>query len=171
VDCTLGDTRLTGTVDGIGPNGRVAWRVGSRRGRHLLGAWIRHLALQLVARTDDERWTLWIDRKGSVRLRPVDEPERHLGALVTLYRRGHQGLLPLFPEAAWEFACAEEKGKDGRGRARDEWLGTDWGQPGEAVDPWNRLAWRSVVPLDEQFAALARAVFQPLLAHRAETSA
>jgi exonuclease V gamma subunit len=51
--------------------------------------------------------------------------------------------------------------------ARDKWEGSNAGW-GEGMQPYYQLAFRHTDPLDEEFAELARRVFEPLLEHRGE---
>ena len=94
--------------------------------------------------------------------------------LLELYWRGLRAPLKLFPETSRAFVEAERNAATG-GRtrrsplaaARIAWEGSSFqnGPPAERDDPWFALCFRHLDdPLDEEFAELARSVFEPLLA-------
>jgi exodeoxyribonuclease V gamma subunit len=85
-----------------------------------------------------------------------------LAALLALYRQGLCAPLPFFPKSAWKYVVSGGN----LGQARAVWASTrdrPWGEDG---DPAYRLALRGTGdPLDARFMEVARAVFEPLLAH------
>jgi hypothetical protein len=85
--------------------------------------------------------------------------------------------LKFFPESALKFAEAERGAKRANSsspfdKARGEWLGNEFkGNKAEREDAAFDLCFRHEEALDEAFAAHARAIFGPALAHetRSET--
>ena len=52
--------------------------------------------------------------------------------------------------------------------ASKAWKENEFTGRGEETDPYHRLVFRGVDPLDEEFTTLAETVFLPLLAHQEE---
>ena len=101
-------------------------------------------------------------RDGEFTLRPVPpaEAQRHLAALLALYRQGLREPLRFFPKSAWELA--QHNGDEEK--ARKKWDGGEWngGYP-EKNDIAYRLALRGVEDaLDKKFRKNSMAVFDPL---------
>jgi exodeoxyribonuclease V gamma subunit len=103
-------------------------------------------------------------------VRPVADARARLADLLALYWEGLRRPLPFFPRAAYA-ACAAKK--DALGAARRAWESpVQQGPiPGEDADPYNALAFRGRDPLDDDFLALARRVFEPLRAHQTDEDA
>jgi exodeoxyribonuclease V gamma subunit len=123
VHLSIGPTHLSGTVDQVGPSGRVLRQFGSIRPRHLLDLWVRHLAL-VASAPEPPAWSLIVGKArpnsrkhtdfptGAAHIRtPTGSPDEsrawalgHLSRLVELWRRGHDEALALFENASFQFA-------------------------------------------------------------------
>lgn len=183
----LGRFRLRGVIEDVYPeHGHVRVQFSRLEGRSEIGAWIRHLVLSCVADDVPRRATL-IGRpvKGTTELQvtfgPVAEPRALLTTLLELYAAGQSEPLPIFERASRRYV---ERLQRARGThesaldaARKAYRG-GYGLIGEAEDAYVRLAFDGRAPLGsdddpaagETFARLARAVFEPLLAHREASS-
>jgi len=132
-------TRLVGSVELVG---RTVLHVGvsSPRAKHRLAAWVRAVSvLATDAQLQPHAVLIGGDRTLSSGVREIgldpsiglvgrggtapegvaDGPDElaqvardHLAALVSLYRRGHQEVLPLLPETANAYATARSEGAD-----------------------------------------------------------
>jgi exonuclease V gamma subunit len=83
-----------------------------------------------------------------------------------MYRIGLERPLCFFPRASLEYARVLKISSPGRalGAARGIWDGGD-AQPGESEDPYYQRCFETTDPLGDEFRALSRRVFDPLLDH------
>ncbi len=165
VDLELAGMRLVGRLAGVSPDGLKDFRVDRIRPRDYLALWLRHLVLNCLVPEGVARHSQWLGEDRVAKLAPVAEPQRHLAALLALYRQGLCWPLRFFPRSAWAYAQALENPKaDPLAAARTQWEGNDfvWA---ERLNAHYRLAFRDLDPLDEEFQRLAETVFKPLLAH------
>lgn len=155
--------QLSGGFADLRPGGLLRWRYGSLRATDLLRAWIAHLALCASAPAGAAPRTRWLHAGGDVRMNPPPDPRALLGALVALYRRGRREPLPFYPRSSFAFA----HGADDWRAAETAWTPGAFKPGAEAADPHWQLALRGHLDqaLQGDFAALARAVFDPLIAH------
>lgn len=170
IDWRSGDFVLSGTIDRLGPNGRVVHRAGAIRPSDRLRLWVWHLALQVTAPeglAPVSRLIGWNESKRATEtlvLEPVPrrEAEALLAALLAIYWESLHRLVPSFPRAGYAYATAKSDETGLRG-ARRAYEGSDY-QPGDRHDRWVAYAWRAVDPIDAEFAQVARALWGPLLA-------
>jgi exodeoxyribonuclease V gamma subunit len=167
VDIDVGGTRLTGVLDGVTDRGLQRQLARDQAYPALwLQWWVEHLVLNRLRPGADSRSTLHL-LKGTSELRPVDDAQSLLAALVDRFREGLAMPLHFFPRSAAAYLDAQAKGRDGMAAARFEWEGNDM-KPGEGAEPYYRLAFGDSDPLDGQFETLAREVFAPLAEHRGD---
>jgi exodeoxyribonuclease V gamma subunit len=142
--------------------GLVRHRYDERRPGHLLRAWLHHLVLCAAPATAAAACTDWHLVDGVLRLKAPSDPAALLGGLLAIYRRGLREPVHFFPKSAWAYV----EGGDDLNRARKKWRPSKeepWAEGGDAA---YRLALRGQAdPLDDEFAALAKAVFHPLMRH------
>lgn len=170
IDWRSGDFAVTGTIDRLGPGGRVVHRPGAIRPGDRLRLWVRHLALQVSAPDGirpASRLIGWDDRKQateSLVLDPVPrrDAEMLLASLLDVYWESLHRLVPLFPQAGYAYVTAKSDDTGLRG-ARRAYEGSDY-SPGDRHDRWVAHAWRGVDPIGAEFAAAVRALWKPLLA-------
>jgi exodeoxyribonuclease V gamma subunit len=174
-----GPRRLHGRLPLVSPAlGQVVYQVSSLRDKHLLSAWVRHLALLATAPDGIAPQTLLVSRGDAKKGLPVamqvlghvDEPRALLARLVTLFDEGRCAPLPLLPSCSRAWAEADDDAR-GRAAASRHWAGDDFGgQPGERDDEAVRIVFGdgeppfAVAGADAAFAQLARGIFTPLLA-------
>ncbi|WP_186453987.1 exodeoxyribonuclease V subunit gamma [Denitratisoma sp. DHT3] len=157
LDLSLAGLRLGGQLSIPGPAGLLDWRPGKTRAKDLLALWVRHLALNLAAPAGIRPVSRLLCLDASHRLGPVADAGACLTALLALWRRGQRELLPFFPATALD--CVRQKGG-----WRNTWDSDFAGARPEKDDPYFDLAFAGTDPLGEEFEALARQVFVPLLA-------
>lgn len=156
-DAALLPATLSGVLHGGTPGGLLIYRYASPSARDYLSAWLRHLCW-CVARPDASPRTLWLGDGERFAFDAPDDPLRHLAELVALYRVGSRVPLRFFPKSAWLWVSQTEAA------ARAAWSNDRTG--GEVDDAAVQLALRGTpLVLDDTFAALARVVFEPLVAH------
>jgi exodeoxyribonuclease V gamma subunit len=151
--------QVTGAFGDLRANGFLGYRYDDVRPTDYLGGWLTHVFLNVLAPRGVDRVTTWYSRNGHYVLRPLDDANERIAALLRLYRRGLTAPLHFFPKSAWAYVCS--KG-DKLKAAAGKW----YGHPpfgGEKDHRTYRLALRGVTdPLDEQFEECARTVFAPL---------
>ncbi|MGE5089430.1 MAG: exodeoxyribonuclease V subunit gamma, partial [Candidatus Levyibacteriota bacterium] len=163
---------LTGGFGDLRKGGLIRYRYDDARARDYLGGWIEHLFVNAMAPAGVTPQTTWHSRDGRYVLPPIDDARERLAALLALYREGLRRPLHFFPKSAWKYMSRGEKPSD----AANAWYSTQQHPHGEDRDPAYGLALRGIAdPLDDDFIACAKAVFQPLLDviadHRLEASA
>ncbi|MFD0739734.1 exodeoxyribonuclease V subunit gamma [Lysobacter koreensis] len=175
----LDGTRLHGCVEGLYSDALVRLRFDELHGpaqvAHGLD-WLvlsalgePHALLQFAGSTGDP---------GPHRREPISREAARaaLRALLTLRRHGLREPLPFGPRAGWLWYDAHAQGKDGWGKAEQQWHGSDrsWG---EASTASARLALRGRDPfgdtaandeLGESFRAIATIVFDAVLHGRSD---
>jgi exodeoxyribonuclease V gamma subunit len=171
----LGEWTLSGTLGIATSSGILSVRPAHVKGRHLLHAWIKHLALCAASPTGIQHHSILIspdETQGFASLSAADAIAE-LGRLLEIYASMHERPLPIFPDASHAFAdydlnTSGSKRTDPLSKARTEWFGAPL-QAGrsESREPWNALVWRDVAdPLESEFQELARQIFYPLLNSR-----
>jgi len=114
--------------------------------------------------------SLWLGEDEEILLGPVEDPLPRLAALAGIYWAGLSQPLHLFPEAGFVYAERLQK-RQGEERAlsaaRTVWIGNEFSKKiPEGQDPYHRLVFRGLDPLDADFERLSREVFLPMLERR-----
>jgi exodeoxyribonuclease V gamma subunit len=182
VDLPIGTTRVVGTIRSRYPAATTAIRFARVSAKHLMQAWIDHLAACLTSH-DAEIRSVVVGRSQKAglarvcRFGRVDEPERYLAKLVELYWIGQREPLLLFPKTSLAFCESLQTRKDpdtAFEAARKVWNDR---QQGERDDPSLRRLFGTHDVLARgfsifehpmaagDFAELAIDVFCPMLAH------
>jgi exodeoxyribonuclease V gamma subunit len=174
LDLALGAFQLTGRLDHLTATGLLRFRCAKLKATDLLAVWIEHLAWNVLQPAGDSLTSAVVAKDDTIVFPPSDDARARLASLLDLYWRGLRTPLKLFPESAHKFIEAEHNAATGgRARrsplaaARSAWEGSSYqnGPRAERDDPWFALCFRDLDdPLDEEFAELARSVFDPLLA-------
>jgi len=167
---SIGKFRVSGTIDDVTPRGLLRYRCAKLKAADLLRAWVPHLAANLL---QPNTTTKVIDAEKTFRLQPVTNTGAALEKLLDLYWSGLRAPLRFFPESARAFAEAARKSRDPQDQrpfsaARTKWETNRTGSldiPGEQDEANFKLCFRELDPLNAEFAALARSVFDPILAH------
>ena len=174
LDLVLGNFRVTGRIAERTAAGPLLYRCATLKAKDVLRAWLLHLAV-CVADPASPATTTLIGEDGLREYATSPDARAVLEDLLGLYWQGLSTPLKFFPNAALAFAEAELKSrrkkpsKNARsplGKARVEWDGSDFPKrKGEKEDAHFALCFRDADPLDEEFMALARRVFDPVLQH------
>jgi exodeoxyribonuclease V gamma subunit len=195
----FGSVRVAGTLDPVWADGLVTYRFGKVRAKHEIGAWIRHLALQL-AEPAGQHVTAFLGEAhgndpGEVVFPPlaVEVAREHLTGLVRLFLLGQQVPLAWFPSTSRDYASKwhdpRYEGDDAKTiaackAAQQKWNPQGPGAIGDVDDAHTALVFtdlepfRASTPLPagaEQngldFHTLALAVWTPVLQARAAMEA
>ncbi|MGH7857240.1 MAG: hypothetical protein ACREQY_07880, partial [Candidatus Binatia bacterium] len=180
IDVEVGGVRVSGFLRDVYPKGQVDWRYSRLGGRHEIRFWVRHCLLGLLG----ERCTTFLAgrpaKDDDVRLagfRPPGDPQAILAELVRLYRAALRFPVPLFPESSRLYVAELRRlggEPDAKERAfrkvREEFVKKRNGEGafGDGADEYvvKLFGEREEPPEGRDFAAIARAVFEPLLRHR-----
>ncbi len=142
---------------------------GSPKGKHLLPAWIEHVAWSALRGPDVQTRVFHFDRKDGLQQRELpsltcEEARARLDDLLSMWREGQARPLPFAVDAAWCYVETLREKKDAAAawsaalRTFDDRLGF-----GEAGDAWLQLAFRpdtALSPLhSDEFIRLALRVF------------
>lgn len=153
---------LVVTLAGLRPEGQTRWHARSLCAQDRLEAWIQHLALCAAAPADVAPRTRWLALDGTLGFAPVADARSELARLLRLYRDGLVAPLHFYPRSAWIFVQTQGN----RDKALEAWTPGPYNEHAEGADAAHRLALRGCAePLDAAFEELARAIFEPLLAH------
>lgn len=164
VDLTLDGFRFQGRIGNIYSEGLMFYRYANMRPQDRLTLWI-HLHILNTAGSNKlpERGILICKDKACTYVL-AEESEEFLKTLLTVYRQGLMKPLHFFPRSSFAYAEAMEKhGDEGKAliAARKIWE-NDFGAS-EGDDPYFRLCFGNVDPLDEEFSDLAMEIFGPIL--------
>jgi len=183
VDVEIDGSHIVGQLDALWPGGQVHHTFSRLGAKTELVPWIRHLFLCLLEPRGVEHVTRVFGRpekkrKGTaIQFEPVEQAEREIETLVRIYRRGLLVPLPLFKRASWAYVETLRRGGDGAEekalkKARKKYHGDERYDRPDANDPYVRQVFGGRDPLqpaqqeEDDFRTLARAVYDPLLAHR-----
>ena len=172
IDRQIGPFRLSGWLSDCSPAGRVTWRTGALKGRDLIGLWLPHLALNLLAPEGLSLCSLHLSRDIAdaddpvhrTTLGPVTDPQTHLRRLLDRYWQGLSQPLQFFPETSLAWANAVRDGKNPLEAARRRWE-DGYQVDGEGSDPALRLCFQqpTFVP-SQEFADLTH-LYATILDH------
>jgi exodeoxyribonuclease V gamma subunit len=157
-----GPLTVSGTLGPLTPQALVIYRYSRPGAADRLSAWLMHLVLCMMAPDGCAQRTLWLGDGHAFAYAPVADAGARLGELAGLFALGMRVPLALPPRSA--LACVE----GGLEQARKTWDGAPQ-SAGESDDAYWRAALAGTrLTLDDGFQKLARAVFEPMLAHRQE---
>lgn len=171
VDLPLGTFRISGKIHSLYQGTSVLFRAAKLKPWDHLRAWIEHLVLCALA-SDGKAETALIGKDAVVTFGRVSSARVELETLCELFWEGSTLPLQFFPESALAFVEAEHtQTKDPFKEAWKKWDGP-WRpnekrekRKGEKDNVFIALCFHGPDPLNERFAALARRVFGPMLAH------
>jgi exodeoxyribonuclease V gamma subunit len=173
LDLVLGEFRVTGRIAGRHATGPLLYRCARLKPKDVLRAWLLHLAVNAAQPAPAVTTLIGEDGLREYSIRP--DAKAAFKDLLDLYWQGMSTPLKFFPNTALAFAGAEFKSRQKKPsrtarspleRARVEWEGSDFPKrDGEKEDAYFALCFRDADPLDEEFMALARRVFSPILQH------
>lgn len=164
-------TLLTGTFEGLYPNGLLRADGGKLHGRRVLRAWLDALFATACGVADRTRLIGFVegDKPCALPMPRMDAAEaiRKLAAFVALYHQGLRAPLPLFPRTSWE--CLKRLRKSGPADF-NEFIAqfaqaiagekNSFGGPSEWNDSAIRTVWRGVELPGVSTGALAKDLYR-----------
>lgn len=168
VDLQLKTFRLGGKIHSLYQGRSVLFRTAKLNPKDYLRAWIEHLVLCALAEGGKPE-TVLIGKDAVVVFGGVSSAHAELQTLSELFWEGLTLPLRFFPVSGMAFVEAELSGKgDPFKKAGEKWEGM-WRKnekrEGEKDDVFIARCFDGPEALDENFAALARLVFTPMLQH------
>lgn len=168
MELILGSFRINGSIADVYPGGIVMVHPGSMRSRHILAAWIKHVAYCAAPKTQKDPVTRALFTDTVLQFTEVDNPDRILEKLLSFYWEGLHRPLNFFPESAYVFArqmiSAAKPETQALQKARRKWMGGEYSR-GEFKDVYFTQCFDKTDPLDDRFKQLALEVYEPMLEH------
>jgi exodeoxyribonuclease V gamma subunit len=167
VDLQIADFTISGNLTDLYPRGRIQFRFAPMKAGDILSAWIRHLCLGHPAEDRTPFHSILVSRDVTWYLSPVEQPETHLDDLLQIYWQGLRAPLHFFPALSLDYfrQVFEKRRKpaDVMPALRKKWTGDEFSK-GELGDPYVRLCFEGLDPLDDAFRQLAERIFRPVFA-------
>ncbi len=163
VELKINEFLVQGQLEGLTNDGLFSFRMAKSKGGELLAVWLQHLILNCIQPENVAYESRWITEDKSYHFKPVENAVLILEDLLQLYWQGLQQPLPLFSNTSYAFAKASLKGNKTDTAMFGAWEG-NMKLSGEKEDLYYQQVYKSS-PLDEQFKALALAVYEPIQAH------
>jgi exodeoxyribonuclease V gamma subunit len=143
----------------------------NKKPKDLLAAWIIHLVLCSLEDHRMPQKTMLLCKNSTWEFKPVDDSRTILQVLLSGYWQGLSRPLPFFPESSFEYTRRRLTQKKTKWfalkAAGTKWLGSEF-HKGEIEDPYLRLCFKHVNPIDDDFAKIAMEIFSPLLRYGRE---
>ncbi len=158
VDIKVSGMRLTGVLTNLSAGGLLTYRCAKVTANDRVSSWIRHLVLNIVKPEDAALTTRYIGEDCTLTFGPFDRAQATLNTLVELYLDGLGRPLHFFPRTA----CAYAEVGEINDKVLSIWASRNDDATGEREDPYYRLAFRGIDPLDHEFERCARIVFGPM---------
>jgi exodeoxyribonuclease V gamma subunit len=171
----IGEFSLTGSLEHVFKDTMVRYRYARLKGRDLVVSWIHHLVLNCAGGSPRSTLLAGLAGKSAKERKrvlyeyaPVETGKGILEGLLKRYWEGLKKPLHFFPEISWPYAetcLAKKKPQEGAlEQARNTWEGNERTR-GESEDPYYRLCFGKVDPIDFAFEKIAVEIFEPLLKH------
>ncbi len=159
ITCTGDRIQLLAVLDNCRSGKHIRWRNAVMKGKDMLSIWLDHLILN-IAKTDGyPLQSMIIASDMTLELPPVEHASDILNDLLDLYCEGMKRPLRFFPETSWLFI------KDGQLKAERSWRGDQRiGLPGECDNQAVALCFGCEDPWGEEFSALSKRIYGPLVA-------
>ena len=111
IDGVVGGVRIVGRVPDVLPNFRLVMMYSKLSAKHVLRAWINHLAMCALG-SDGPGVTVVVGRGATdaavAHFARPESPHAHLEALIDIYVRGKLAPLPFVPSASEKYATGED---------------------------------------------------------------
>jgi exodeoxyribonuclease V gamma subunit len=119
----------------------------------------------------DSRKTILLCKDSTWEFRPVNAAGNILESLVSLFWQGLSKPVHFFPELSYAYVhqlMIKKKSLQTALKAiNNKWVGNEF-KEGESEDPYFKLCFRHMNPIDDNFQKLAEKVFSPILTHCVE---
>lgn len=155
VDVTVGRFRLKGSLDNIRTDNLLRYRPAAFNGQDAIRLWIEHLLLNHVLPCSYPSTSVMLSEDLTIRLDTVQNPVEILHELLETYWRGLCQPLHFFPKSSFSFAKTGSIEK-----AASIWEGEDYP---EGSDPYYRIVFTGLNPLDEKFRQTSIKIIKPFL--------
>jgi exodeoxyribonuclease V gamma subunit len=169
-DLEISGFMLQGRLSDIYSHGYIHMRYATRKAKDLLKLWIHHLIYCEVkpAKFPDDSFLICKDKIEKFN-RPLN-CRKIVETLLDLYREGLTKPIHFFPETSLAYVQKSQNEKNTRQKAltgaRLKWLGSGYEQSfAESDDLYYQRCFGNTDPIDEEFEAIAKQVYEPLLAH------
>lgn len=170
VEIAVGDFMLTGRLENVVNGCLVRYRCARLKDNDTLALWLAHLA-RCASGNAGKSVHIALDKTVEIEALSHTDAEKHLAALLALYREGMERPIPLFQSASAAYVRDFDKRGDkvsALEAARKKWVGNrQYSVRGDMDDPWVAQAFRDKDPLDDNFIEVAKRVWEPIV-HRAE---
>jgi len=160
------DAVLNGRLGQVYGATRVVYRAGKIQARVRLKLWLEHLFLNALDSTNEPGIdSVLVCEDAQCHFGPAPDAATILQSLLAYYRAGQTRVLPLLPAASAAYAKYFPKGEArALAAARQALKGNDY-SPGDRDDAHIQRVLQAGLELDQEFEAIALAVWQPLMAH------
>jgi len=168
---------LKGKIDSVYGKKAIWYRYGPIRPKDLLTAWVTHLVLNELRINRYPVKTIFagLDEKSPkeavwkvLEFSSVDNPRNYLEPILQKYREGLVKPLKFFPKTSHKYVQLLKNKKnspeDAIDKARTVFTGNDFSM-GEFNDPYYRICFENLSPLDKEFQENALAIYNPMLEH------
>jgi len=163
IDAGFGPYHLTGRIGHCYENGIIHFRPAKVNANDRLQIWLTHLFLHLAPVSEGIRQSIYMGEDMTCRYPPLANHEEHLAKLLAIYWKGLHHPLHFFPRASLAYGEAIFNGKD-EAAAINAALGKwDGFMEKERENPYFRICFPDMDPLDETFAELSLSIFGPIL--------
>lgn len=172
IDLNLPAGRIVGRIEELRSDAMVRYRYTDLKAKDRLRLWVEHLVLNCVEAEGYPLESTFVAANGTVRTPAIESCEGQLNRLLELYRTGMRAPLKFFPETSLEYVKKSRDPKQAGkafSAAAGVWRGSEY-KKGEGKDPYCRRCFGEAPPLDDEFQALALAVWEPILDHQAMKS-
>ncbi|QWV93759.1 exodeoxyribonuclease V subunit gamma [Geomonas oryzisoli] len=168
IDLRLPAGRIIGRLENLRNDRMVRYRYTELKPKDQLRLWVEHLALNCARAEGYPLQSTFVASKSTIDLPAIEDGEQYLNQLLELYRQGMSSPLKFFPETSFEYAKnAREPKTAGKalGAAQTAWRGSER-KKGDGKDEYVRRCFGEEAPLDDEFQALARQVWEPILGNQ-----
>ncbi|GFO62702.1 exodeoxyribonuclease V subunit gamma [Geomonas paludis] len=165
IDLKLPAGRIIGRLENLRDDRMVRYRYTDLKPKDLLRLWVEHLVLNSAQAAGYPLQSTFVAAKSTVHLPAIDGSEAHLNRLLELYQEGMTQPLKFFPDTSFEYVKNAREPKNAAkalGAAAAAWNGSEY-KKGDVKDEYCRRCFGESPPLDEEFQALAREVWDPIL--------
>ncbi len=168
IDLNISDIKLSGTLDGIYDDLRVAFIYAKHKAKYVLQSWVYHLVFCALS----GRESVFLCKDAVIKFNYVENSLDILKELIVIYKKGTTTPLCFFPESSFEYASKRLKqGKTEQSAldaAQTRWAGNDYIK-GESENPYYKRCFGGLTlrdpPLADEFKILAEQIFAPVFLH------
>ncbi len=135
-----------------------------------MDVWIDHVALNCAGNSKYPLESIFARIGSSMSFTPLADAHSELRNLLSYYCKGMTEPLRFFPETSAKYAERITKNQSHEvalQAARSDWEGSDFGRS-EKDDPYYRICFGNIDPLDDAFALIAKDIFTPMINGRSK---